>query len=71
MNLNTSFTFLIPELLTWFGTSNVGRAVQSVEAPRHKTGGSWFDFRWSLCNVQVTYSICPHSVALLYSELVT
>jgi len=35
-----------------------------VEALRHKTGGSGFDFRRVLGNFEVSYSFGPHSVAL-------
>jgi hypothetical protein len=50
-----------------------GREVtQLVEAPRHKTGGLGFDFRQDLCeNFRVIQSVCPHSVALGSTQLLT
>jgi hypothetical protein len=41
---------------------------QMVEALRHKTGGSGFDFRRVLGNFEVSYSFGPHSVALKSSR---
>jgi hypothetical protein len=43
----------------------MGRAVvQLVEALRYRTGGPAFDLRLGPWKFQVTYSFCPHLVAL-------